>query len=106
MFLFLFLVVLLLPLLDDNDNDDDDDECECRNHDKLTASSRTKCSNRASNKETISAEAVVTALASSGCGSSGFTDSGDNLCRLGVVVLLALVVAVAVAVAVVVLPGT
>ena len=103
MFLFLFLVVLLLPLLD-NDDDDDDDECECRNHDKLAASSRTKCSNRASNKETISAEAVVTALASSGCGSSGFTDSGDNLCRLGVVVLLALVVAVAVAV--VVLPGT
>ena len=105
MFLFLFLVVLLLPLLDDDDNDDDD-ECECRNHDKLAASSWTKCSNRASSKETISAEAVVTALASSGCGSSGFTDSGDNLCRLGVVVLLALVVAVAVAVAVVVLPGT
>ena len=105
MFLFLFLVVLLLPLLDDDD-DDDNDECECRNHDKLVASSRTKCSNRASNKETISAEAVVTALASSGCGSSGFTDSGDNLCHLGVVVLLALVVAVAVAVAVVVLPGT
>ena len=104
MFLFLFLVVLLLPLLDDDD-DDDDDECECRNHDKLAASSRTKRSNRASDKETISAAAVVTALASSGCGSSGFTDSGDNLCRLGVIVLLTLVVAVAVAVAVV-LPGT